>query len=78
MCKGQKKVRQTKVAARRLNLLQEELPMEVEQVEELAISRFLPVGVKDIDADNASNPQLCSEDALETFAYLKHLEMPYF
>eukprot|EP00091_Calanus_sinicus_P018393 TRINITY_DN4184_c0_g1_i4.p1 TRINITY_DN4184_c0_g1~~TRINITY_DN4184_c0_g1_i4.p1 ORF type:complete len:128 (-),score=53.51 TRINITY_DN4184_c0_g1_i4:16-399(-) len=66
MCKGQKKVRQTKVAARRLNLVeQEEVPMEVEQVEELAISRVLPIGVKDIDADDASNPQLCSEYALE-------------
>jgi len=74
MCKGQKKVRQTKVAARRLNLVQEEVPMEVEQVEGLAISRVLPVGVKDIDADDASNPQLCSEYALETFAYLKQLE----
>jgi len=75
MCKGQKKVRQTKVAARRLNLVeQEEVPMEVEQVEELAISRVLPIGVKDIDADDASNPQLCSEYALETFAYLKQLE----
>jgi cyclin B len=75
MCKGQKKVRQTKVAARRLNLVQQdEVPMEVEQVEELAISRVLPIGVKDIDADDASNPQLCSEYALETFAYLKQLE----
>jgi len=75
MCKGQKKVRQTKVAARRLNLVeQEEVPMEVEQVEELAFSRVLPIGVKDIDADDASNPQLCSEYALETFAYLKQLE----
>lgn len=75
MCKGQKKVRQTKVAARRLNLVQpDEVPMEVEQVEELAISRVLPFGVKDIDADDAANPQLCSEYAHETFAYLKQLE----
>eukprot|EP00090_Calanus_glacialis_P008447 TRINITY_DN16797_c0_g1_i1.p1 TRINITY_DN16797_c0_g1~~TRINITY_DN16797_c0_g1_i1.p1 ORF type:complete len:386 (-),score=115.13 TRINITY_DN16797_c0_g1_i1:224-1381(-) len=75
MCKGQKKVRQTKVAARRLNLVQpDEVPMEVEQVEELAISRVLPFGVKDIDADDAANPQLCSEYAFETFAYLKQLE----
>ncbi|CAN0540378.1 unnamed protein product, partial [Ectocarpus sp. 8 AP-2014] len=68
-------VRQTKVAARRLNLVQpDEVPMEVEQVEELAISTVLPFGVKDIDADDAANPQLCSEYAHETFAYLKQLE----
>jgi len=74
MCKGEKKVRQTKVAARRLNLVaQDEVPMEVEQIEEV-VERILPAGVKDIDADDSSNPQLCSEYALETFAYLKQLE----
>jgi hypothetical protein len=73
MCKGQK-VRQSKVAARRLNLVEkEEVPMEVEQVEEPE-RRVLPFGVKDIDAEDSSNAQLCSEYALETFAYLKQLE----
>merc|ERR1711888_366322 len=45
--------------------------MEVEQVEEV---RRIPEGVKDIDAEDSSNPQLCTEYALEIYAYLKHLE----
>lgn len=62
------------MAARRLNLVEkEEVPMEVEQVEEPE-RRVLPFGVKDIDAEDSSNAQLCSEYALETFAYLKQLE----
>ena len=56
MCKGQKKVRQTKVAARWLNLAQKEVPMEAEQVEELANSRKPPAMLR-----------VCSK----TFAYLK-------
>jgi len=64
------KLRQTKVAARRLNVTKE-VPMEVEEVE---VKPVLPIGVKDIDADDASNPQLCSEYALETYVYLKQLE----
>jgi len=54
--KEQKKVtRQCKVAARRLNIVVEEQqsPMEVEQVEEV---RRIPEGIKDIDAEDSSNP----------------------
>jgi len=72
--KGQKKApRQSKVAARRLNIVvEEQQPMEVEYVEEVP---RIPEGVKDIDAEDASNPQLCTEYALEIYAYLKQLEM---
>jgi len=72
--KGQKKaIRQCKVAARRLNIVVEEQqsPMEVELVDE---GRRIPEGVKDIDAEDSSNPQLCTEYALEIYAYLKQLE----
>jgi len=65
------KIRQTRVAARRLNV-PKEVPMEVEEVEEE--KQVFPAGVKDIDAEDASNPQLCSEYALETYVYLKQLE----
>merc|ERR1712236_10494 len=65
------KIRQTRVAARRLNV-PKEVPMEVEEVEEE--KPVFPAGVKDIDAEDASNPQLCSEYALETYVYLKQLE----
>ena len=54
ICKGQKKVRQTKVAARRINLVNQvvehEVMMEVEQPVEPE-SR-LPLGVKDIDSED--------------------------
>jgi len=73
--KGQKKaIRQCKVAARRLNIVVEEQqsPMEVELVDEAP--RRIPEGVKDIDAEDSSNPQLCTEYALEIYAYLKQLE----
>jgi len=65
--------RQTKVAARRLpfKIFQAEAPMEVEEV---TVTPVLPPGVKDIDADDHENPQLCAEYALETYAYLKQLE----
>merc|ERR1712142_494371 len=65
-----KNTRQTKIAARRLpfKIFQAEAPMEVEDVV------VLPPGVKDIDVDDSDNPQLCSEYALETYAYLKQLE----
>merc|ERR1711875_46937 len=71
--KGQKKApRPSKVAARRLNIVMgEQQPMEVEYVEEVP---RIPEGVKDIDAEDASNPQLCTEYALEIYAYLKQLE----
>ena len=76
ICNGQKKVRQTKVAARRINLVNQvvehEVMMEVEQPVEPE-SR-LPLGVKDIDSEDSSNPLLCSEYAMETFAYLKQLQ----
>merc|ERR1712236_108334 len=65
------KIRQTRVAARRLNV-PKEVPMEVEEVEEE--KQVFPAGVKGIDAEDASNPQLCSEYALETYVYLKQLE----
>merc|ERR1711915_720743 len=63
--------RQTKVAARRLpfKIFQAEAPMEVEEA-----TTVFPPGVKDIDADDGDNPQLCSEYALETYVYLKQLE----
>ena len=38
---------------------------------------MLPPGVKDIDAEDGDNPQLCSEYATETFVYLKQLEKQY-
>jgi len=34
----------------------------------------LPPGVKDIDAEDGDNPQLCSEYARDTFVYLRQLE----
>jgi len=70
---GKKTTRQTKVAARRLpfKIFQAEAPMEVEDV---IVPPVLPPGVKDIDVDDHENPQLCSEYALETYAYLKQLE----
>lgn len=72
---GKKTTRQTKVAARRLpfKIFQAEAPMEVEEVV-VAPVPVLPAGVKDIDAEDHENPQLCSEYALETYAYLKQLE----
>jgi len=71
--KNGKNTRQTKVAGRRLpfKIFQSEAPMEVE---EEIVGPVLPAGVKDIDADDHENPQLCSEYALETYAYLKQLE----
>ena len=39
--------------------------------------RLLPPGVKDVDAEDGDNPQLCSEYATETFVYLKQLEKRY-
>jgi len=73
LCKVQTKPRQPKVAIRRLNLVvEEEVPMEVEQLDEV-VSR-IPAGVKDIDAEDTSNPQLCTEYALEIYAYMKELE----
>merc|ERR1712187_595482 len=68
--KGQKNApRQPKVAARRLSIVvEEQQPMDVEDVVRI------PEGVKDIDAEDASNPQLCTEYALEIYAYLKQLE----
>jgi len=74
LCNGQKKVRPTRVAARRLNSLEQEIPKEVKQHAKEPEKRILPVGVNDIDAEDTFNPQLCSEYALETFAYLKQLE----
>jgi len=73
LCKGQK-VRRTRVAARRLNSVEQEIPMEVKQHAKEPEKRIFPLGVKDIDADDAHSPQLCSEYALEIFAYLKQSE----
>merc|ERR1712215_89129 len=69
-----RKPRLIKTAARRLVVpLEDEVPMDVENVEVADV--ILPAGVKDIDEDDASNPQLCSEYAKETFVYLKQLEL---
>merc|ERR1712055_763044 len=51
----------------------EEIPMEVEQSD--AESRRIPDGVTDIDTEDSSNPQLCTEYAQEIYAYLRQLEM---
>jgi len=75
--KNVSKTRQTKVAARRLpvRVVEKEVPMEVEEVvRPEVVERVLPPGVKDIDEDDGDNPQLCSEYAMETYAYLKQLE----
>merc|ERR1719369_774183 len=70
LCKGQMKQRQPKVAKRRLNLVvEDEVPMEVEQIDR--VESRIPDGVKNIDAEDASNPQLCTEYALEIYAYMK-------
>merc|ERR1711970_336217 len=50
---------------------EEEVPMEVEQSDAV---RRIPDGVTDIDAEDASNPQLCTEYAQEIYAYLRQLE----
>merc|ERR1712183_23235 len=47
---------------------EEGVPMEVDVV------RKIPDGVPDIDAEDASNPQLCTEYAQEIYAYLRQLE----
>jgi len=49
----------------------EEVPMEVEQND---VVRRIPDGVIDIDAEDASNPQLCTEYAQDIYAYLGQLE----
>ena len=51
----------------------DDIPMEVESVDVPELG--LPAGIKDIDVDDSSNPQLCSEYAKETFVYLKQLEL---
>merc|ERR1712055_715535 len=80
---GQKKAsRQTKVGVKRTVKVVvmdeeekvEEVPMEVEQPDVVVISR-IPEGVTDIDAEDSSNPQLCTEYAQEIYAYLRQLEM---
>merc|ERR1711990_1266395 len=70
-----KNTRQTKIATRRLpfKIFQAEAPAPVE-VEEKPVLPVLPPGVKDIDADDQDNPQLCAEYALDTYVYLKQLE----
>jgi len=51
----------------------EEVPMEVEQSDVVVIKK-VPDGVTDIDAEDASNPQLCTEYTQEIYAYLRQLE----
>jgi len=51
----------------------DDIPMEVESVDVPELG--LPAGIKDIDVDDSSNPQLCSEYAKETFVYLQQLEL---
>merc|ERR1712215_129543 len=72
-CNNVKDERQTKIALKRLNnkIQEEEGLMEKDVVDD---KRVIPYGVKDIDAENALNVQLCSEYALETYAYLKQIE----
>merc|ERR1711942_112177 len=77
---GDGKSRVTRVAARRLTVSAQpepiqiyEEPMEVE-AEKSEPERVFPEGVEDIDSQDFDNPQLCSEYALEMFAYLRQLE----
>merc|ERR1711915_1064500 len=42
----------------------DETPMEVESVDDSKL--VFPAGIKDIDVNDSSNPQLCSEYAKET------------
>jgi len=51
----------------------EEVPMEVEQSDVVVIKK-VPDGVTDIDAEDASNPQLCTEYTQEIYAYLRQSE----
>jgi len=80
---GQKKAsRQTKVGVKRTVKVVakneeekvEEVPMEVDQSDVVSSSR-IPEGVTEIDAEDSSNPQLCTEYAQEIYAYLRQLEM---
>merc|ERR1719228_500134 len=71
------KARVTRLAARRLtvtSVVETVDDMEVEMVKEVPEQRIFPVGVEDIDAHDVGNPQLCSEYALEMFAYLRQVE----
>merc|ERR1711942_95185 len=77
---GDGKSRVTRLAARRLTVSAQpepiqiyEEPMEVE-AEKSVPERVFPEGVEDIDSQDFDNPQLCSEYALEMFAYLRQLE----
>merc|ERR1712112_353622 len=74
------KTRTTKLAARKLSAKAEQIPsMEVENFSfSVPGERILPPGVKDIDEDDADNPQLCSEYAFDTHLYLKQLESRAF
>jgi len=51
----------------------DDIPMEVESVDVPELG--FPAGIKDIDVDDSSNPQLCSEYAKETYVYLQQLEL---
>jgi len=67
-------LRQTRVALRRLNSkIKEEVFMEVEN-DVVEDKQTVPLGVKDIDAEDSIDAHLCSEYALETYAYLKQIE----
>merc|ERR1712002_262865 len=74
------KTRTTRLAARKLPAKAEQITsMEVENVSfSIPVERILPPGVKDIDEDDADNPQLCSEYAFDTYVYLKQLESRAF
>jgi len=54
------------------NKVQNEEMMEVDMVEH--VECCVPSGVKDIDVNDASNPQLCSEYVPEMYTYLRQLE----
>ena len=70
---GKPNGRLTKFAARRMIVTNPVTvsagPMEIEPS-----PPALPPGVKDIDAEDGDNPQLCSEYARDTFVYLRQLE----
>jgi len=67
-------LRQTRVALRRLNSkIKEEVFMEVEN-DVVEDKQTVPLGVKDIDAEDSIDAHLCSEYALETYVYLKQIE----
>lgn len=53
------------------------LQKDVQQVEtlpQIIVAPVRPVGVRDIDTEDAGNPQLLSDYINEIYIYLRHLE----